>query len=121
MGYDEILLKESDNFNQIISEDKDVIQNGIGLFSRPVVAEISFYHVHYLELEKSIKSLNEALKQKNTAHELFSFKPSAQANEDLESYSQEYLMNYSVWYGLGTISSNAWKYKQKQKELGEWY
>ena len=114
----EIVLENLSDFS---GEDKDVIQNGIGLFSRPAVAEISFYHVHYLELEESIKNLNEALKQKNTAHELFSFKPSAQANEDLESYSQEYLMNYSVWYGLGSISSNAWKYKQKQKELGEWY
>ncbi len=114
----EIVLENLSDFS---GEYKDVIQIGIGLFSRPVVAEISFYPTHYLELEESIKNLNKVLEQRNLAYELFSFKPSDQANEDLESYSIEYLMNYSVWYGLGTISSNAWKYKQNQKELGEWY
>ena len=90
LTYKQALETVLENLSDFSGEDKDVIQNGIGLFSRPVGGEVSFYQVHYLELEKSIKSLNKELKQKNTAHELFSFKPSAQANEDLESYSQVY-------------------------------
>ena len=121
LTYKQALETVLENLSDFSGEDKDVIQNGIGLFSRPAVAEISFHQTHYLELEESIKSLNKALEQRNIAYELFSFKPSTQANEDLESYSIEHLMNYSIWYGLGTISSNASKYKQKQKELGEWY
>ena len=121
LTYKQALATVLENLSEFSDEDKDVIQNGIGLFSRPVVGEVSFYQVHYLELEESIKNINKVLEQRKIAYELFSFKSSAQANEDLESHSIEDLMNYSVWYGLGTISSNAWKYKQKQKELGEWF
>ncbi len=121
LTYKQALATVLENLSDFSDEDKDVIQNGMGLFSCPVVGEVSFYHVHYLELEESIKNLTKVLEQRNVAFELFSFKPSTQATEGLKSYSVEYLMNYSVWYGLGTISSNAWKYKQKQKNIGEWY
>jgi hypothetical protein len=121
LTYKQALETVLESLSDVPAEIKDVIQNGMGQFSCPVVAEISFHQAHYLELEESIKHLNEVLKQRNLAYELFNFKSSTQATEDLESYSIEYLMNYSVWYGLGTISSNAWKYKQKQENIGEWY
>lgn len=100
---------------------KDRIKKGMGLFASPVADSIDFGPTSYLELEKDIKTLSQILAQEKPHSKLFKFKHSVEADKGLELHPESSLIECSVGYALTVISSNAWGYKKKQKDNGQWY
>lgn len=100
---------------------KRTVENGIEVFSKPVITSIVFGPTDYLQLEEGIKVLRQVLALKKPYLRIFTLKHSPQADLDAKKYSAEYLLGYSVDYALATIGVNAWNYKKNQKELGKWH
>jgi hypothetical protein len=121
LTYKQALDRTLEHLSELDSITKTTIQTGISFFTHPASDEIDFHGIDYENLKTSIEKLKALLTEKNPYLALFRFKHSSQADEDLKSYSEEYLIGYSIFYGLGTIGSNAWKYKQKQKNVGKWH
>lgn len=109
------------NLDELDVSVKRTVENGMELFSKPVITSIVFGPTDYFQLDAAIKVLRQVLALKKPYLRLFTLKHSPQADLDAKEYSVEYLLGYSVDYGLGTIGVNAWNYKKNQKELGKWH
>lgn len=114
----EIVLVNLDGIDVSV---KRTVENGMELFSKPVIPSIVFGPTDYFQLDEGIKVLREFLALQKPYLRLFTLKHSPQADLDAKKYSAEYLLGYSVDYALGTIGVNAWNYKRDQKELGRWH